>query len=165
MCVCSLSALLHYGRVGLRLPDQAAGPRGLGGGKDHLPLQLHRQQVQPEVHDHGGHRLPGKESGEWRSVRLGARGEAGGGVLGFETCGTKWFGSDVRREGGRREDREELQSAPSAVGHSGTREVNRNVYVTLAFVFFRTLATACDQQTRTLRDKWANFFEKNKTTV
>ncbi|XP_061881035.1 uncharacterized protein LOC133632572 isoform X2 [Entelurus aequoreus] len=53
----------RHGRLGIRLPDQAAGPGGLGRGKDHIPAQVHRQQVQPQVHHHRGHRLPGKEAG------------------------------------------------------------------------------------------------------
>lgn len=61
----------HHGRLGLRLLDQASGAGGLGSGEDHLPPQVHRQQVQPQVHDHGGHRLQRKTSGEWRSEARG----------------------------------------------------------------------------------------------
>lgn len=56
----------HNGWLGLWLLDQASGAGGLWSGKDHLPPQVHRQQVQPQVHDHRGHRLQRKTSGEWR---------------------------------------------------------------------------------------------------
>lgn len=55
----------HNGRLGLWLFDQASGAGGLWSGKDHLPSQVYRQQVQPQVHDHSGHWLQRKTSGEW----------------------------------------------------------------------------------------------------
>jgi len=81
------STLWHYDWPGLRLSDQAAGTRGLGGGEDDFPLQVHRPQVQPQVHNHGGHRLQGKESGEWCFGTHTRR------ILEFKMCVTSevWF--------------------------------------------------------------------------
>lgn len=62
----------HYDWWGLWLPYKAPCPGGLRRGEDHLPLPIHRQQVQPQVHYHSGHRLQGKESGELRSLHTSA---------------------------------------------------------------------------------------------
>lgn len=55
----------HNGWLGLWLLDQASGAGWLWSGKDHLPPQVHRQQVQPQVHDYRGYRLQRKTSGKW----------------------------------------------------------------------------------------------------
>lgn len=57
----------HNGWLGLWLLDQAFGTGGFWSRKDHLPPQVYRQQVQPQVHDHSGHWLQRKTSGEWCS--------------------------------------------------------------------------------------------------
>lgn len=66
----------HYDWWGLWLPYKAPGSGGLRRGKDHLPVPIHRQQVQSQVHHHSRHRLQGKKSGESRKshkvVRMSA---------------------------------------------------------------------------------------------
>lgn len=54
----------HYDWWGLWLPYKAPRPGGLWRGQDNLPVSIHRQQVQPQVHHHSRHRLQGKKSGK-----------------------------------------------------------------------------------------------------
>ena len=65
LCVCvQVQRRQHYDWWGLWLFDQAPGSGGLWSGKDYLPLPLHRQQIQPQIHHYSGDRLQGKKSGK-----------------------------------------------------------------------------------------------------
>lgn len=65
LCHSQIYCSHHYDWWGLWLPYKAPCPGGLRRGEDHLPVPIHRQQVQPQIYHHGWHWLQGKESGEF----------------------------------------------------------------------------------------------------